>query len=638
MKKKTIAALLIGAIATTSLMGCGSGLGNTSADTSTSPTYIEPEYPASTETYEYPSTSEMAEYPEESGSADYMTEAESYAPSTSADTSSAGNSSADTSSAAYEEAAEADSYANSSSAQSSTTASKESYEESADVYAYNEGYAYSEGCYAYTDPYSNPYCPDYWGYDYYDYGYGYNYGENYQPLIENAFTDAVSSPLSTFGADIDTASYANLRRMINDGYRLSEIPVGSVRTEELVNYFNYDYRMPGQNDTFAVNASIIDCPWNKETKLVNLGIKAKELEDIDDVASNIVFLVDVSGSMDSYDKLPLLQMGLDTLVDDLDENDRVSIVTYASSSDVVIAGVPGDKHTKIKRAINNLTASGSTNGGDGIRSAYKLAEKYFIKDGNNRVIMATDGDLNVGITSVDELEELISDKKENGVFLSVLGFGTGNYNDVTLETLADKGNGNYSYIDCLSEAKKVLVDEFNSTLFTVAKDVKFQIEFNPKYVSEYRLVGYENRQMAAQDFSDDTKDGGEIGSGHAMTIMYEIKMNEAKNDETSALRYQNTDLSEAGALSNEWMMVSVRYKEPTEDESRLITFPISNECYTKTPNCDTLFAAYVAECGMILNDSRYTGNLRITDVSKQVSKLDLDDEYKEEFLELIRNL
>ena len=581
MKKRTIAALLIGTIASTTLMGCGAGSTHASGDSSQTSTYIEPEYPA--ETGDYSVEYEPMEYVEseavEYGSYDY-----------------------DLGTNAMAESA-ADSYSS---------------------------YAGSESAKGYYD---DTLCPGI----YYP-APSYNYGENYKSINENPFTEVSASPLSTFGADIDTASYSNLRRMINDGYRLSDIPLGSIRTEELVNYFNYDYREPGRNDAFAVNASIIDCPWNKETKLVNLGIKAKELNDIDDVASNIVFLIDVSGSMDSYDKLPLLQMGLDMLVDDLDENDRVSIVTYASSSDIVIAGVPGDEHTKIKRAINSLDASGSTNGGDGIKSAYKLAEKYFIEGGNNRVIMATDGDLNVGITSEDELEELISDKKEGGVFLSVLGFGTGNYNEVTLETLADKGNGNYSYIDSFQEAKKVLIDEFNSTLFTVAKDVKFQVEFNPKYVSEYRLVGYENRQMAAKDFSDDTKDGGEIGSGHAMTVMYEIKMNDEDADDNTSLRYQNTDLSEQGAYSDEWMTVSVRYKEPEEDESKLIYFPISNECYTKAPNCDTLFAAYVAECGMILNDSEYIGNLSMKDVTKQVSRLDLNDEYKEEFLELIKNL
>ena len=499
------------------------------------------------------------------------------------------------------------------------------YEESCDN-GYDSGAAYKQ----YSSDRESALCPGY-------YCPPVNSGETYRSVTENSFKDVASAPLSTFGADIDTASYANLRRMINDGYRLCDIPAGSVRTEELVNYFNYDYKKPGRDDVFAVNASIIDCPWNKKTKLVNLGIKAKDENDIARTPSNIVFLIDVSGSMNDYDKLPLLKMGFNMLVDDLDKNDRVSIVTYASSSDIVIAGIPGNEHTTIKRAINDLNAQGSTNGGDGIRSAYRLAEKYFIKGGNNRVIMATDGDLNVGITSEDELEELISRKKEGGVFLSVLGFGTGNYNEATLETLADKGNGNYSYIDCLSEAKKVLLDEFDSTLFTVAKDVKFQIEFNPKYIAEYRLVGYENRQMAAKDFNDDTKDGGEIGSGHAMTVMYEIVMADDDNEGTS-LRYQNTDLSDKGKISDEWMTVSVRYKEPEEDESQLVYFPISKECYTKTPNCDTLFAAYVAEAGMILNGSEYTGSLRMDDVSRQVSKLSLDDEYKEEFLQLIRQL
>ncbi|MBO4902272.1 MAG: VWA domain-containing protein [Lachnospiraceae bacterium] len=561
MKKKTIAALLIGTIVTTSLCGCGIKIGSTMESPADSgATRIDPSYPEDCVEAEYPAMAEEA----------------ACAP----------------------------------------------YEESYNGYVEAKSFAAEDTL-----------CPG----NYYP-APAYNEGETYRSVVENSFTDVLSAPLSTFGADIDTASYANLRRMVNDGYRLCDIPAGSIRTEELVNYFHYDYKSPRGKDAFAINASVIDCPWNEETKLVNLGIKAKELSDIADTPSNIVFLIDVSGSMNNYDKLPLLQMGMDMLIDDLDEDDRVSVVTYASSSEIVIAGVPGNEHTKLKKAINSLTASGSTNGGDGIRSAYKLAEKYFIKGGNNRVIMATDGDLNVGITSETELEELISDKKESGVFLSVLGFGTGNYNEATLETLADKGNGNYSYIDCLQEAKKVLVDEFNSTLFTVAKDVKFQVEFNPAYVSEYRLVGYENRQMAARDFNDDTKDGGEIGSGHAMTVLYEIKLNDGKDDGTPTLRYQKTDLAEDLDTEGEWMTVSVRYKEPEEDESKLIYFPITNECYTKRPGCDTLFAAYVAASGMILNDSEYVGSMDLRDVSKQVAKLDLDDEYKEEFLDLIRQL
>ena len=583
MKKKTIAALLIVTAVTASLNGCGS-MSASSCDgaADTSPSYIEAEYP---------DKAGRAESSEESGraeSSDKVCVSGEY-------------SSCDAEEAECYEAGDYDCYT----------------EDACEAY----GYSYTEACKGYSVP-----------------GAVYEPGEKYKSTAENSFSDTATSPLSTFGADIDTASYSNLRRMINDGFSLEDIPSGSIRTEELVNYFNYNYKKPGGGDAFAVNASIIDCPWNRRTKLVNLGIKAKELNTVDDIPSNIVFLIDVSGSMDSYDKLPLLQMGFDMLVDDLDENDRVSIVTYASSSDIVIAGVPGNEHVKIKRAINDLSASGGTNGGDGIRSAYRLAEKYFIKGGNNRVIMATDGDLNVGITSEDELEELISDKKEGGVFLSVLGFGTGNYNERVLETLADKGNGNYSYIDCLSEAKKTLVDEFNSTLFTVAKDVKFQTEFNPKYVSEYRLIGYENRQMAAKDFSDDTKDGGEIGSGHEVTVMYEIKLNDNEDDSSAGLRYQNTDLSEIGETSDEWLTVSVRYKEPEEDESKLIYFPVGSECYTGRPDCDTLFAAYVAECGMVINKSGYIGDLSMEDVSSQVSRLDLDDEYKQEFLDLIKQI
>ncbi len=502
------------------------------------------------------------------------------------------------------------------------TGNSDTAKEAAYGIAFNE----SDGiaCMPYPDP-------DYYGND------GFRQ-KTYRTVKENAFQNTIASPLSTFGADVDTASYASFRRMVNDGYRLNEIPAGSIRTEELVNYFNYPYQEPKYGDVFGVNASIIDCPWNRETKLVNLGIKAKEIKNTAGISSNIVFLIDISGSMNDYDKLPLLQMGISELVDQLDENDRVSIVTYASSSDVVIAGVSGDKHSMIKHAVNRLTAGGSTNGGDGIETAYKLAEKYFIRGGNNRVIMATDGDLNVGVTSVESLEYLISHKKESGVYLSVLGFGSDNYNEAILETLANKGNGNYSYIDCLREAKKVLIDEFNSTLFTVAKDVKFQIEFNPNYVAEYRQIGYENRTMAASDFHDDEKDGGEIGSGHTVTILYEVRLHEKSADDPTSLRYQKATLSDIATTSNEWMTLSIRYKQPAGEKSELLTYPISKECYTKTPTGDTLFAAYVAECGMILNRSPHIGKLSITDVVKQVSKLNLRNEYQKEFADLIEML
>ncbi len=583
MKKQIIATLLGISVAASALTGCGRMAAATCTEApSESPAYVEPSYSEVTNSKSYEACEEAP------AAEDYCTEAEETA-------------------------------------------------------SYSNGYSVSESkreagdaqCYAVYDSAEDTLCPGV----YYGYTSRAN-GEKYKETEENTFKNAVSSPLSTFAADVDTASYSNLRRMINDGYGLNDIPKGAIRTEELINYFDYGYRSPKRGDMFAVNASIIDCPWNDETKLVSLGIKAKDIKNTEDIPSNIVFLVDVSGSMRGYDKLPLLKMGLDMLVDDLSEKDTVSIVTYSGSTDVVLKGASGDEHTAIKRAINSLEASGSTNGGDGIRMAYKLAEKYFIEGGNNRVIMATDGDLNVGITSEDELEKLISHKKESGVFLSVLGFGTGNYNERTLETLADKGNGNYSYIDCLSEAKKVLIDEFNSTLFTVAKDVKFQIEFNPKYVSEYRQVGYENRQMASKDFNDDTKDGGEIGSGHEVTVMYEIKLNDEDSDDTeeTELRYQKADLSDYAYDTDEWMTVSVRYKEPEEDESKLMTFPISKECYTSRPNCDTLFAAYVAECGMILNESEHIDDMSIRRVSKQISKLDLDDEYKEEFYQLIKQL
>ncbi len=477
---------------------------------------------------------------------------------------------------------------------------------------------------AYYDPYSDSYYDPY-----------YN-GENYATYVENAFNAVKDSPLSTFAADVDTASYANFRRMITDGYDLYSIPSGSIRTEEMINYFSYDYDGPKKGEPFGVNATICDCPWNDETYLLTLGIQAEEMKSNKRPASNIVFLIDVSGSMSGYDRIDLLKEGFSMLVDDLDENDRVSIVTYASDSSIYLEGETGDNHSKIKRAIKKLEANGSTNGGAGIISAYELAEKYFIEGGNNRVIMATDGDLNVGITDEDELEELITEEKESGVFLSVLGFGTGNYNDAALERLADKGNGNYSYIDGLSEAKKVLVDEFGSTIYTIAKDVKFQIEFNPAYVSEYRQVGYENRAMADKDFNDDTKDGGEVGAGHSVTVMYEIKLSDDVEDDGITYRYQQNELTDIAVDTDEWMTVSIRYKKPNEDESKLLTYPISEECYTKKPSCDTLFAASVAELSMIANDSEYIGNIDIDDVISQVEDLDLDgDEYKAEFLDLL---
>lgn len=480
----------------------------------------------------------------------------------------------------------------------------------------------------------------------YDYEYEYEYeepsysnGEEYQANNENGFCNAVTTPLSTFAADVDTASYSNMRRMINEwGYSVDDFPEGSIRAEELINYFHYDYDRPGSGDVFDVDARIAQCPWNEDNQLMILGITAEALKRKEKPASNIVFLIDVSGSMSSSNKLPLLKESMELLVEGLDENDRVSIVTYASGTDVVAEGIPGDEHTKIVRAFNRLSAGGATNGEGGIELAYEVAEDNFIKGGNNRVIIASDGDFNVGASSQSDLYNLISDKKESGVFLSVLGFGMGNYSDVTMETLADNGNGNYAYIDNLSEAKKFLVDEFAATLYTVAKDTKFQVEFNPSLVDSYRLVGYENRTMAASDFTNDKKDGGEMGSGRQITVIYEISLAN-RNDGKGDLKYQDTVLSDKGKQSDEWCTLSVAYKEPEENKSKYLEFPIGIENYTEKPSDDFRFAAAVAQVAMALNNSRYLENFdryeAVEDAYETIGGLELGDEYKNEFYDLV---
>ena len=397
--------------------------------------------------------------------------------------------------------------------------------------------------------YDNTY--DYKGYDIPDAS-----GEDYTVNEENGFFNVMESPLSTFAADVDTASYSNMRRFVNEGYGLYDFPAGSIRAEELINYFKYDYAAPKNGDRFGVDAQVSDCPWNKNNKLMILGVNTKELKEKNRPDSNIVFLLDVSGSMSSANKLPLLKDAMELLADNLTENDRVSIVTYASGTDVIIDGVRGDQTNKINRAFEKLKAGGSTNGEGGIELAYEIAQENFIKGGNNRVILATDGDFNVGKCKGDDLKELISEKKETGVFLSVLGFGMGNYSDTTAETLADAGNGNYAYIDSIKEAKKVLVDEMSSTLYTVAKDTKLQVEFNPALVKEYRLIGYENRALAAQDFTDDTKDGGELGAGHQVTAVYEIRLADSR-DTNSDLKYQDNVISDKGWSKDEWCTLSI---------------------------------------------------------------------------------
>lgn len=490
----------------------------------------------------------------------------------------------------------------------------------------------------------------------YDFDTEVQNGEEYSEWEEKGYSSVMKEPLSTFSADVDTASYSNLRRLIRDGYSLEELPENAVRIEEMLNYFDYDYAEPKGNEPFGVTTQIGKCPWNEEAELVMIGLKTQDVEYEQTPPSNLVFLLDVSGSMHNEDKLPLLQESFCMLAENLTEKDRVSIVTYAGDDTIVLDGVSGDKTKKIQKALNKLEAGGGTHGSKGIETAYALAEEHFIEGGNNRVILATDGDLNIGLTSEEELEELISEKKESGIFLSVLGFGTGNIKDSKMETLADKGNGNYAYIDCIREADKVLVEEMTATLLTICKDVKFQVEFNPSVVSSYRLIGYENRALNKEDFNDDTKDAGEIGAGHSVTVLYEVVLKEPmgglSEKEIEDLKYSDNykkELKEQGqqekqeglgedgnALTEEWFTLSVRYKKPAEDESNLLQYPIGYECYEEEPSDDFLFAAAVAEFGLLASHSEYLEDASVKNVKKTLKSIDLDDEYKEEFLELVK--
>ncbi|HKM20796.1 MAG TPA: VWA domain-containing protein [Lachnospiraceae bacterium] len=484
-----------------------------------------------------------------------------------------------------------------------------------------------------------------------DYAVRNENAEEYSYTEESGFKSVKKEPLSTFSADVDTASYANLRRMISEGYTMDEIPQDAIRIEEMINYFDYDYQVPRDNTPFSITTEIGDCPWNDDAKLMLVGMQTKEIDFSDAAPSNLVFLLDVSGSMSDEDKLPLLQKAFTMLTTNLTRKDRVSIVTYAGSDEIVLEGAKGNEYERIIGAIEDLDAGGSTAGSAGIMTAYELAEKYFIEGGNNRVILATDGDLNVGLTSENELEKLIEDERKTGVFLSVLGFGTGNIKDNKMELLADKGNGNYSYIDCMTEAKKVLVDEMGATLVTVAKDVKFQVEFNPEVVSEYRLVGYDNRVMAAQDFADDKKDAGEVGAGHSVTALYEIITTDQYTYSTEGikqgsidLKYQDKDYQyeEEKAYCDvvyendiEWLTVSVRYKEPDGNKSKLIEEPVTGEKYTSRNSDDFLFAGAVAEFGMVLRESEYQEDASLEHVLRTLAQTDLDDdERKTEFRDL----
>lgn len=456
--------------------------------------------------------------------------------------------------------------------------------------------------------------------------------EEYNPIVENDFAAVRNNPVSTFSVDVDTASYSNIRRMILEN---RSVKPDAVRLEEMINYFKYDYKMPDSNIPFSVNTELSDCPWNADAKLLLIGLQAQEIDMEERPNSNIVFLLDISGSMNSPDKLPLVQKAFTMLTENLTDEDRVSIVTYAGEDRVILEGAGGDQTMSIASALDQLSAGGSTAGSAGIKTAYDLAEEYYIKGGNNRVILATDGDLNVGITSEGALTRFIGKEREKGVFLSVLGFGTGNIKDNKMEALADNGNGNYAYIDSLLEAKKVLVEEMGGTLFTVAKDVKLQVEFNPAKIKGYRLIGYENRLLNTKDFNDDTKDAGEIGAGHRVTALYELLTVDSRQEipETD-LKYQaESRLTD----SKDWLTIKIRYKEPDEDTSRLLSVPMDESIYTKNMPDNLAFASSVASFGMLLRDSKWKGNSSYDKILDTLNGLDLSkDEYKEEFISLVK--
>ncbi len=438
-------------------------------------------------------------------------------------------------------------------------------------------------------------------------------GEAYDHVQENEFIAVADDPRSTFSIDVDTASYSNVRRYLEGG---SMPPPEAVRVEEMINYFSYNYESPIGTGPFSINTEVSGTPWNQDSLLVSVGLQGQRIDMSEVGARNLVFLLDVSGSMNDPDKLPLLKQGLSMLVNNLRDNDRVSIVVYAGASGVVLQPTMGSDKPRIMEALQRLEAGGSTNGGDGIKLAYDMASKNFEKGGINRVILATDGDFNVGVTNRTELVELIEAKRESGVFLSVLGFGTGNMQDSTMEMLADKGNGNYAYIDNQAEARKVLVEEAGGTLVTIAKDVKIQVEFNPAEVESYRLIGYENRKLAHADFNDDTKDAGEIGAGHSVTALYEVLPKGSKtNSATDKLKYQDKTELTAAAESGELLTVKIRYKKPDGDKSKLISLPVSGDDRgIRNTTKDFRFAAAVAQFGMILRHSKYKGTASYDDV------------------------
>lgn len=461
--------------------------------------------------------------------------------------------------------------------------------------------------------------------------------EEYKKVAENDFKTVAANPRSTMSVDVDRASYSNVRRFINDG---ALPPVDAVRVEEMINYFAYDYPEPEGKEPMAIATELTDCPWQEGHKLLHIGMQAKKIHTADLPPSNLVFLIDVSGSMEGADRLPLLKDGLKLLVQKLRAVDHVAIVTYAGSAGLALPSTAGNDKTTILNALNQLRASGSTAGGEGIQLAYKVAAEHFITGGNNRVLLATDGDFNVGISNDNELEDLITKKRESGIYLTCLGFGTDNYKDAKMEMLADKGNGNYAYIDNIKEAEKTLVSEFGGTLFTVAKDVKSQIEFNPAKVQSYRLVGYENRLLNTEDFNDDKKDAGDIGAGHTVTIIYElipVGVNSQFVRATNKLKYQVA--ATKSNYNDELATVKFRYKKPDGFRSKEMTYTIpdkTTDLMNATEN--SRFATSVAMFGLLLKDSKYKGSGSYGAALKLAQKSAGQDNegYRAEYIEMVK--
>lgn len=464
--------------------------------------------------------------------------------------------------------------------------------------------------------------------------------ESYATINENQFRNALKNPLSTFSIDVDAASYTNIRRFINNG---GLPPADAVRIEEMINYFDYDYPQPKGKDPINIVTEIANAPWNTSHKLIKIGLQGRKISTEKLPASNLVFLIDVSGSMNQANKLPLLVSSFKLLTDQLRSSDKVAIVVYAGNAGLVLPSTPGDQKIKIKDALDKLSAGGSTAGGQGIELAYKVASENFIKGGNNRVILATDGDFNVGASSDEDMEKLIEKKRKSGIFLTTLGYGMGNYKDSKMEVLANKGNGNYAYIDNITEARKVLVNEFGGTLFTIAKDVKLQIEFNPSKVQSYRLIGYENRMLKAKDFNDDQKDAGELGSGHTVTALYEVipvGIKSTFSGSVDDLKYQSNSKPVVLGNSKELLTVKLRYKQPNGSVSRLVEQPvIDNSVPFNKTSSNFRFSAAVAEFGMLLRQSDFRQNSSFDQVIRNAQNAVGNDNegYRSEFIKLAKS-